>query len=199
LKKSGNRSRTLNKRRKKLIFVISSPSGGGKTTLVQKVLTSYPDFFYSISLSTRAKRPGEQNGIDYNFVTMERFKKLIAQKKLAEWAVVHGHYYGTLNKPIMRHNRVLLDIDVQGAKQIKKAYPGAILVFILPPSLKELKRRLIKRHTDNREEIKKRLNIVKKELRALKCYDYAVINRDLNQAFKELNAIILAESLKIAK
>ncbi len=183
--------------KKNLILIISSPSGGGKTTLVHRILKAHPDFFYSVSLTTRPERPGEKNGVDYRFITEGRFKRLISQNGLAEWAVVHGHYYGTLKGPLMRHRQVLLDIDVQGAKQIKKSYPAAVLVFILPPSLKELRRRLIKRHTDKPDEIRKRLKIAKKELCSLKYYDYAVVNRNLNQALKEISAIILAENLRI--
>ena len=185
-----------NRKRKKLLIVISSPSGGGKTTLVCRLLKIFPHFFYSISLTTRPRRSNEKNNVDYHFITEDRFKKLISEKRLAEWAVVHGHYYGTPKAPILNHQQVLLDIDVQGARQIKKAIPQAILIFIVPPSLKELERRLIKRHTDNPDEIKKRLNIAKKELRSLKEYDYAVVNNDLNQAIKEIHAIILAESLR---
>jgi len=186
----------LNKKRKRLLIVISSPSGGGKSTLIRRLLKIFPNFFFSISLTTRPRRSGEKNKVDYHFITKEKFKKLISEKKLAEWAVVHGHYYGTPKAPLLQHQRVLLDIDVQGARQIKKTMPHAILIFILPPSLKELERRLIKRHTDNPKEIKKRLNIAKKELRSLKEYAYAVVNKDLNQAIKEVRAIILAESLK---
>lgn len=157
---------------------------------MRRLLKIFPHFFYSVSLTTRPRRGKEKNNVDYCFITEEKFKKLISENKLAEWAVVHHNYYGTPRAPLMRHKQVLLDIDVQGAKQIKKAMPEAILIFIVPPSIEELKRRLIKRHTDNPEEIKKRLNIAKKELRSLKEYDYAVVNNDLNQAIKDIHAII---------
>lgn len=184
-------------KKKNLIIVISSPSGGGKTTLVRKILKRHPYFFYSISLTTRPKRPGEKNGVDYYFTTLSRFKRLISQKKLAEWAIVHGNYYGTLKSSLTQHRNVLLDIDVQGARQIKKTFPDAVLIFILPPSLKELKKRLTRRHTDNPEEIKKRLIVAKKEMRSVKDYDYRVVNRELHNAVKEIEAIILAEKLRV--
>jgi guanylate kinase len=132
-------------------------------------------------------------------MTDEKFKKLLLKKEFIEWAVVHGHCYGTLKAPLKKHRESLLDIDVQGAMQIKKILPRSILIFILPPSFKELKRRLVRRHTDNLPEIKRRLKIAKKELGYLKRYDYAVINRNINQALREIDSIIVAQRLRVEK
>lgn len=185
---------------RKSIFVVSSPSGGGKTTIVKRLLKRHPEIYYSISATTRPKRPGEKNRRDYHFMTEEKFKKLLLKKEFIEWAIVHGHCYGTLKAPLKKHREVLLDIDVQGAMQIKKALPAeSVLIFILPPSFEELRRRLVRRHTDNPAEIKRRLKIAKKELGYLRRYDYAVVNRDINQALREIDSIIAAERLRVEK
>ena len=188
-----------NKKRDRFLLVISAPSGAGKTTVVRSLLKAHPELAYSISLTTRPPRPGEKEKVDYYFTTRARFKKLISKKRLAEWATVHGHYYGTLKSTLRKNRPLLLDIDVQGGRQIKKAFPEAILVFILPPSFKELKRRLVKRHTDDIREINKRLKAARKELCALKYYDYTVVNKDLNKAVKDIEAIIEAEKLRVRK
>jgi guanylate kinase len=188
----------LNKKRKRLILVISAPSGAGKTTVVHRLLKAHPEFIYSVSLTTRSPRLGEKENVDYCFTSKARFKKLISQNRLAEWALVHGHYYGTLKSTLKQNHPVLLDIDVQGGRQIKRSFPEAILIFILPPSFKELKRRLVKRHTDDIQEINRRLRTARKELSSLKYYDYAVVNKDLKKAVKDIEAIIQAERLRVS-
>ena len=187
------------KKKDRFLLVISAPSGAGKTTVVRRLLKAHPELSYSISLTTRPRRAGEKENVDYYFTTRAKFKELISKNRLAEWAIVHGHYYGTLKPTLRKNHPVLLDIDVQGGRQIKKAFPEAILIFILPPSFKELKRRLVKRHTDDIREINRRLKNARKELRSRKYYDYAVVNKDLNKAVKDIAAIIKAERLRVIK
>lgn len=188
----------MNKKNKRLLIVISAPSGAGKTTLIRRLLQRHPELNYSISLTTRDRRPGERQKVDYYFTTTNRFKKLIREKKLAEWALVHGHYYGTPKSNLKINQPTLLDIDVQGGRQIKAAYPEAVLIFILPPSFKELKRRLILRHRDDSKEINKRLRNSRKEMHCFRrYYDYAVVNDDLDKALEDIEAILLVERLKV--
>ena len=185
------------------IFVISAPSGTGKTTLVRLLLSRFPTLSFSISYTTRLPRPGEVNGQHYFFVSEKEFKKSIAQGEMLEWAKVYGHYYGTpltfVQEKIAAGKDIVLDIDIQGAQAVKKKMPEAILIFLIPPSWNELQRRITSRSSDSPEEIKKRLEAAKKEILAAREFDYIVINDVLEDALKELVSIIQATKARANK
>jgi len=185
------------------IFVISAPSGTGKTTLVRLLLSRFPTLSFSISYTTRLPRPGEVNGQHYFFVSEKEFKKSIAKGKMLEWAKVYGHYYGTpltfVQEKIAAGKDIVLDIDIQGAQAVKKKMPEAILIFLIPPSWNELQRRITSRSSDSPEEIKKRLEAAKKEILAAREFDYIVINDVLEDALKELVSIIQATKARANK
>ncbi|KAA0258209.1 guanylate kinase [Deferribacter autotrophicus] len=183
------------------LFVISAPSGAGKTSLCNKLLAKYPERLrYSISFTTREPRVGEVDGEDYFFISERKFKEMIDNEEFLEWAVVHGNYYGTSKQVIEKHLNdgydVILDIDPQGARQIKNKFLDAVFIFIVAPSIKELKNRLINRRTESMEKINLRLKNALEEIKFFKMYDYLIINRFLNVAFEELDAIYRAEHLK---
>lgn len=185
------------------VFVISAPSGGGKTTLAGQILNAMPDVERSVSMTTRPPREGERDGRDYFFATRDEFDAIAERNGFLEYATVFGQSYGTprafVEKQRAQGKDVLLLIDVQGARQVKKNLKEAIRVFVMPPSVEELKRRLEKRQTDSAEEIQRRLKIAKREMREAKKYDYVVLNLDLAKAIDELRAIILAERLKVKR
>ena len=185
------------------IFVISAPSGTGKTTLVRLLLSRFPTLSFSISYTTRLPRPGEVNGQHYFFVNEKEFKKSIAKGEMLEWAKVYGHYYGTpltfVQEKIAAGKDIVLDIDIQGAQAVKKKMPEAILIFLIPPSWNELQRRITSRSSDSPEEIKKRLEAAKKEILAAREFDYIVINDVLEDALKELVSIIQATKARANK
>lgn len=187
-------------RNKGKIFVLSSPSGGGKTTLAQQLLETTSNMVRSISMTTRAPRNGEQDKIDYHFVTNKEFLDLVKKDGFLEYANVFDQYYGTpkafVEKNQNKGKDILLLIDVQGAEQIRRHCREAILIFIMPPSMSVLQDRLKNRSTDTDHEIKKRLEVAKDEISQAKLYDYIVINSNLKQAEKDLKAIITAERLK---
>lgn len=187
--------------KKGLIIVISAPSGAGKTTLCYRLVNKLRNLKYSISYTTRQARKGEKNGIDYFFVTNEKFEKMKNNNKFAEWACVHDHYYGTphsfLKQTINSGNDIILDIDVQGGLKIKESYPEAILIFVMTKSINELEYRLRKRGKDSENVIKKRLFNARMELKYLSKYDYLVINDDLKRAVNEIKTIISVEHLRI--
>lgn len=186
-----------------IIFILSAPSGAGKTTLYNGLRKAYPDIELSVSGTTRAKRPGEVNGRDYRFLSEAQFEKLRRSGEFVEWARVHNYYYGTPKKPLERCVRagrdILLDIDVQGASQIKKTCPEAVSIFLLPPSLKELKRRLAARGTDDKEIIRRRLANAQGEIGEIIHYDYFVVNHEVGAAVQALSAIVEAERSKISR
>ena len=168
------------------LIVISGPSGVGKGTIVRKLLAHDNNFCLSVSATTRKKRPGEVDGKDYYFFTKEQFEEFIEQNKFAEFANYAGNYYGTLcdtiNRDLFKGRVLLLEIDVQGAFQIKEKYPEAKLIFIMPPNLTELKRRLIERHTDSDEAIKNRLSQVDREISCAKYFDVKIVNDEIELA-----------------
>jgi len=182
------------------IVVISGPSGCGKTTICKELIKRNKNFVFSVSYTTRPKRKGEVNGKDYYFVSKEEFFKLLKQKKFVEWAKVYDHYYATPKQPLIKAvnsgKNILLDIDVQGGKNIKKIFPESILIFILPPSFKVLKQRIISRAKDKPEEIKKRLKMLEKELKESKYYDYFIVNDNLNQAIRDVQTIVYSHKFK---
>lgn len=188
---------------KPLIFVISSPSGGGKTTICRYAMKALPRLKRSLSFTTRKMRKGERKDIDYHFISKKEFLEKIKRNTFAEWAKVLDNYYGTSKEVVetylSRGNDVLLNIDVQGALQIKKVYPRAITIFILPSSLNVLKKRLKGRDTDTKAEIDKRLDLAKKELFYVQKYDYAVVNDSLKRAVEKVKSIIIAERCKVRK
>ena len=176
------------------LFVISAPSGAGKSTLCKAALQSLPDLRYSISYTTRSPRSGEKNGVDYVFIDQKEFVEGIKENRWAEWAMVHDNYYGTSAKDIDRElsagKNILLDIDVQGAQQIIQRYPNAITIFIMPPDMKELERRLTSRGTDSAQVISKRLKNAVKEMAQHKMYQYIIVNDQLEASISELLTII---------
>jgi guanylate kinase len=176
------------------IFIISAPSGAGKTTLVQAVLNRFSDMLYSVSYTTRAPRSGETNGIDYFFISEDDFIKSIENHKWAEWAKVHDCYYGTsadyLDKGRSAGHDILLDIDIQGMLQLLERYPDSITIFIMPPSLDTLRKRLESRGTDHRAAIEKRLANAEKEMTQKDLYRHIVVNDQLHRAVAELTSII---------
>ena len=190
-------------RREGIIFILSAPSGTGKTTLVKALREFRPKIRLSISYTTRGRRKGEVHGRDYYFVKPATFVAMKAKGEFAEWANVHGFFYATPCRPLERSIRrgqdILLDIDVQGATKIKRKYPGAASVFLVPPSWRELQRRLARRGTDGKETIRRRLANARDEMRAIIQYDYFVINRDVNASVALLKSIFEAERAKTAR
>jgi guanylate kinase len=190
-------------KRQGIIFILSAPSGAGKTTLYNELKLVHPEIKLSVSCTTRPRRAGEVDGRDYRFISERQFDEMKAAGAFAEWAKVHGNDYGTPRKPLdlnMQSGRdILLDIDVQGARQIKAIYPQAVSIFLLPPSLKELKRRLASRGTDRREIIERRLANAQGEIGERLHYDYYVENRDVKAAVEVLSAIVRAERAKTAR
>lgn len=190
-------------KRSGLLVVLSSPSGGGKTSVCQRLLKMAPEFRYSVSVTTRPPRENEVDGVDYHFRTKEEFEELVAKDAFAEYAFVHGHYYGSLREPVLSalaDGAVLLfDIDVQGGTKLRKNYEEAVLIFILPPSFDELVRRLKKRGTENEEQFKLRLKNALWEYTFWPKYDYLVINDDLDKAVETVYAIIKAEQSKVSR
>lgn len=176
------------------LFIVSAPSGAGKTTLCNAVLKRFPDLCYSISHTTRAPRPGEQDGVDYFFISEEEFLQRIKNGIWAEWATVYGHYYGTSARFIDRHleigKDILLDIDYNGARQIISRYPDSVTIFILPPTFETLKQRLLKRGTDSEDIIARRLENAKAEIAQKDRYQYVLVNDSLPATIEKLCAII---------
>ncbi|MDE7289821.1 MAG: guanylate kinase [Oscillospiraceae bacterium] len=184
---------------KGMLIVVSGPSGCGKGTVLAEIIKS-DKIFYSVSATTRSPRPGETDGVNYFFLTKEKFVQLIEEDGMLEYASYCGNYYGTPKRPVEdmleQGKHVILEIEVQGAMKIMDKHPEALFVFILPPSLKELERRLNKRGTEAEDVIKKRLSEAAGEIKLAYKYDYAVINGELSDAVDDLKAIIRAEELK---
>lgn len=177
------------------LIVISAPSGCGKTTIARAILQRYPSMLFSVSATTRPRRPTEVDGKDYFFLTKEEFERRVAQGDLIEWEEIYGNYYGTLKSEVDRaltQGRVMLfDVDVKGALSIKKKYPeDAVLIFIAPPSMEVLRKRLMDRNTEDEATVRRRLERVPMELEKGKEFDYQVVNDDLATAIAEVEAII---------
>ncbi len=190
-------------RRRGALFVVSAPSGAGKTTLCREARLRLPDLAYSVSYTTRPPRPGEIEGTDFVFVSEPEFRTLQARGEFAEWATVHGNLYGTrarvLEEALAAGHDVLLDIDTQGAAQLRARYPEAVLVFIVAPSMDELARRLRERGSDAQSDIARRLARAREEVALWRRYDYLVVNRDQKDAADQLTAIIMAERCRAAR
>lgn len=176
------------------LFIISAPSGAGKTTLCQALRAKYPDLRYSVSYTTRSPRPGEHDGSDYYFITPQSFEAGIRSGRWAEWARVHGHYYGTsaerIDAQLAAGHDVLLDIDVQGTLQLVDRYPESITIFIMPPSMEVLKQRLVARGTDSPETIARRLQAAQEEIDQKGIYRHVLVNDDLSDAVNALNHLV---------
>ncbi|MDD5773833.1 MAG: guanylate kinase [bacterium] len=183
-----------------MIIVISAPSGAGKTTLVELLRKDFPDIYRSVSCTTRSERKGEAHGKDYIFVSDEKFKKMVENNEFAEWAEVHGNMYGTpkaaLEESLAKGKDVLLDIDVQGAEKIRELYPNALFIFIMPPSIETLRKRLLSRQTENKDSLEIRLKQAVNEMRYHSSYNYTIVNEDLKKAELELKSIIKKEKKK---
>jgi len=188
---------------KPYLLVLSSPSGGGKTTIARRLLQVREDLGYSVSATTRSLRAGERDGADYHFVSHAEFERRVAEGEFIEWAVYGGERYGTLhaevNKLFAEGRIAVLDIDVQGARQVRRAMPDSVHVFVLPPSAGVLVERLGRRATESRGKLRERVAIAATELAAVSEYDYVVINDDLITAVSHVAAIIEAEGRRVTR
>lgn len=186
-----------------IFYVISGPSGAGKTTILKRILESVENLTFSVSYTTRPKRPNEVEGVDYFFVSEDEFKALAKKGEFVEWALVHGYYYGTSKKfieeKLSKGFDIVLDIDVQGALNIMQKYNNAVFVFLAPPSFESLKERLRKRKTESEKDFLKRVEDAKWELSKIPLFDYLVINDSVEVAVKNIESIIRAERLKIER
>lgn len=182
------------------VLVVCAPSGTGKSTLINKLREEFPNFGFSVSYTTREPRSSEQDGREYHFVTREQFIAMRSQGEFCEWAEVHGNLYGTATEPVTtmldEGKDVLFDIDVQGAKQLKKTFYKGNFIFLLPPSRSELERRLKGRGTDSEESIAKRLANAQGEIAQAEFFDYWIVNDDLEKAYQEFRAVFMAGALK---
>ncbi|MBQ5832280.1 MAG: guanylate kinase [Selenomonadales bacterium] len=187
-----------------LLIVVSGPSGAGKGTICKRLLEKNPNLGYSISATTRAPRTGEVNGVNYWFLSKEEFHKMIAEDGLLEWAEVYGNYYGTpaqkVRDSLAEGKNILLEIDTQGAALVRKKFPEGVYIYILPPSLDELKRRIIGRGTDSAESIERRLSCAREEMGcASEQYNYLVLNDEVELAVERVETIIEAEQYQIKR
>ena len=188
---------------KGLLILVSGASGTGKGTVCKKLLSEMPEMYYSISATTRQPRDGETDGVEYFFITVDDFKKKIAEGKFLEYAEVYGNFYGTPLYKIEEHlnsgRNVLLEIDTQGALKVMEKIPEGVFIFLLPPSLEELYSRIKKRGTEDEETLKRRFNAAKSEIEVGKKYQYAVVNDTVDAAVDKIKSIITAESLKVER
>jgi guanylate kinase len=185
------------------LFIVSAPSGAGKTTICKKIVAVMDNVKTSISYTTRKPRQGEVDGEDYSFISEKKFRSMIRKDEFVEWAEVHGNLYGTSRKQLKKIINdgfdAILDIDTQGAEQIRKTYGSGVFIFILPPSMTELRDRLEKRMSNTKEDIERRLKRAGEEIRAYKMYDYVIINDLLKSSLDKFESIIVAESQRSSK
>ena len=182
------------KNKKGAIIAISAPSGTGKTTILRRILSDFPEIVFSVSATTRKRRKNEVEGVDYFFISEEEFKKKIQNNEFVEWELFYDYYYGTfrdfIENCINNGKSLILEVDVHGAVEIKRIYPDAVLIYIAPPSLEELRVRLKKRQTENEEDLKKRIERAKMELSHKDKFDYFIVNNDFNTAYSEIKSLI---------
>jgi guanylate kinase len=194
-------SKTGEPRRRGLLFVVSAPSGTGKTTVVERLVQVTPDLAMSRSYTSRAIRPGEADGIDYNFITRTRFEEMVAANAFLEWADVFGNLYGTCGEDAERElaagRDLVFVIDVQGARQVRSRCPGTVGIFVLPPSFDVLEQRLRGRSKDSEEAMQRRLQTARDEVAAFVEYDYVVVNDELDACVERLRGIVLAERSRL--
>lgn len=185
---------------KALVFVLSAPSGGGKTSLCKSAVDFFPDLTHSVSYTTRPPRPGEVDGRDYFFISRQQFQEMIGHDEFLEWAEVFGHFYGTamakLRSVVESGRDIILDIDVQGAGQLRRRLPRSVHIFVLPPSLPALEERLRGRGSDPEAMIRERLQAARDEIGHYREYQYVIVNRDLAESISQLRSIIVAERSK---
>jgi guanylate kinase len=185
------------------LIIVSAPSGGGKTTLCRALRRRMPDLGYSVSFTTRPPRPGEQDGVDYHFIDVDEFEKGIAAKRWAEWAVVHGNLYGTsaeyLQRALADGQDILLDIDTEGTRQLLAHFPDSLTIFIEPPSMKVLARRLADRGTDDPETVARRLRDAEKEMAQRGMYRHRIVNGRLEATVEALTALVAEERARAGK
>lgn len=187
-----------------LLIVVSGPSGAGKGTICKRLLEDNPSLGYSISATTRAPRTGEVNGVNYWFLSKEEFQEMIAQDGLLEWAEVYGNYYGTpaqkVRESLAQGKNIVLEIDTQGAALVREKFPDGVYIYILPPSLEELKKRIIGRGTDSAESIERRLSCAREEMSCVaEQYNYLVLNDEVELAVNRIEAIIEAEKYQVKR
>ena len=189
--------------RKGMLLVISGPSGAGKGTLAQKLLEQDSSFAFSVSVTTRERRPNEIDGVHYHFISEEEYDRLLERDAFVEHASVHGHRYGTLKSEVYermeRGLNVLLDIDTQGARVVMEKEKECVSVFILPPSIAELRERLVKRNTEEPEVIQRRVDNARGEIEQMGRYRYLIVNDDLETAWEQLSSIVKAEKQNSAR
>ena len=192
----------MGKKDEGILLVVSGPSGAGKGTICNEIRNIYPELNYSISMTTRTARVGEEEGVSYFFRSKEEFERLIKEEAFLEYACVYGNYYGTPRQMVLEKlsqgTDVILEIDMQGALKVKENYPDGIFIFILPPSMSELRKRLTGRGTESAEAIEIRLGETLKELSYIEKYDYCVVNGVLEEAVARVKAIVVAEHSKVA-
>ncbi len=185
------------------MFVISAPSGCGKTSLIRALLRKETNLIHPPSFTTRPRRSGEADGVDYNFISQAEFKKRFSKGNFLEWSKPFGHFYATPKIPILKAIKqgrdVILSLDVKGAVFIKKKFKDAVLIYVLPPSFNALKERLISRSTDRSSEILKRLKFAKRDVSNLNKYDYAIVNDNFGEAIDKLKAILIAERFRVRR
>lgn len=198
-----SRSIEVRMKRDGILYIISAPSGAGKTTLCKEVVDIFPNLRHSISFTTRQMRAGEVDGRDYHFVSQDEFRRMVAAGEFAEWAEVHGNLYGTAIKTLEEYREggidVILDIDCQGARQLKERYRGGVFIFILPPSYNELRRRLNGRNSDSSEVIVRRLENAAAEIKESRWYDYIIVNDVFARAVEELKSVMMAERCRTVR
>lgn len=189
--------------REGLLYIVSAPSGAGKTTLCKEIIDIFPNMRHSVSYTTRSPRPGEVNGIDYFFVSGEEFERMVDGGEFAEWAEVHGNLYGTAIKTLEEYRKngidVILDIDCQGARTLKERCRGGIYIFILPPDFQELRRRLTGRNSDSAETIERRIRVAALEIKESRWYDYIIVNDVFARAVEELKSVVIAEKCRTVR
>ena len=203
VKDVASESQAIEPKAKGVLYVVSSPSGGGKGTLIRRMLEVVPDLGYSVSYTTRAPRNGEVNGREYFFVDRTKFEEMVAAADFLEWANVHGNLYGTSKRQVVDETTagsdLVLEVDVQGAASVRQLPLESVSIFILPPSLEILRQRLLTRGTDTADQLELRLRNAPEELKQYSMFDYVIFNDDVDRASGQLAAIITAERAKLSR